>query len=279
MRNSYTAPILDILLAHQFSFGWVGGNSAGASHTVNFLSGDRHRSKVSFTEFSNTAEVGGISSFLRGQGYFNAEYIYQEAGKPGGALPYDWEKFQSSPSLFRLGALRLDTGETKYFGREDCPTLDDLMIRVRASSTMPGVMPFPLIDGIPYADGALGSSGGIPLEAAEADGFENFIIVSTRTRDYIKKPLAFPPLVKGLFSRYPALAETWKTRHERYNTTKERMFELEKEGRALLFFPEDKPITSGERRLAKLEESYATGARQIEKEWPQWVDFLQKGIG
>ncbi|AKK02788.1 hypothetical protein CEPID_04590 [Corynebacterium epidermidicanis] len=39
-RNSYTAALISKFLSEGISFGWVGGISAGASHTVNFLSGD-----------------------------------------------------------------------------------------------------------------------------------------------------------------------------------------------------------------------------------------------
>ena len=37
MRNSYTAACVKTLIANGVEFGWVGGVSAGASHTVNFF--------------------------------------------------------------------------------------------------------------------------------------------------------------------------------------------------------------------------------------------------
>lgn len=60
-------------------FGWVGGVSAGSSHTVNYLSRDAWRAKDSFVDFAHNPSFGGAASVLRGTGYFNAEYIYERS--------------------------------------------------------------------------------------------------------------------------------------------------------------------------------------------------------
>ena len=52
MRNSYTAACIVKLLQEEVEFGWVGGVSAGSSHTVNFLSRDVSRSEESFVDFA-----------------------------------------------------------------------------------------------------------------------------------------------------------------------------------------------------------------------------------
>ena len=44
------------------------------------------------------------------------------------------------------------------------------------------------IDGVPYVDGALGTSGGLLIDAARAAGFTRFLAVLTRPRDYVKGP-------------------------------------------------------------------------------------------
>lgn len=142
------------LLEKQVQFGWVGGVSAGASHTVNFLSGDKERARSSFTDFANNPSFGGLSHFLRGRGYFNAEFIYEKAADKD--LPFDWKTFTESSAQVCISATRADTGETVNWGRQDMPSLPDLMMRVRASSTLPLIMPMRLIDDVPFVDGALG---------------------------------------------------------------------------------------------------------------------------
>lgn len=39
MRNSYTGAVVEKLMHEGIEFGWVGGVSAGASHTANFPAG------------------------------------------------------------------------------------------------------------------------------------------------------------------------------------------------------------------------------------------------
>lgn len=274
MRNSYTSACVEQLIFHGVRVGWVGGISAGSSHTANFLSHDEIRARESFIEFGSSPGTGGVGSFIRGAGYFNAEYIYETSGRPGNDLPYDWEAFRSDPTPFRIGAMHAETGETVYWGREDAPTLESLMKRVRASSTMPILMKTPTVDGEPYVDGALGSSGGIPLDAAEADGFSRFLVISTRPRAYRKSPVKYAAPVKRALRETPAVAEAMLTRHQRYNATKDRLLELESQGRAMIFFPDQMRIANTERRPDKLKAAFYDGLAQTRREWDSWMEFL-----
>lgn len=274
MRNSYTAACAAELISHNVQVGWVGGISAGSSHTANFLSHDMVRARRSFVDFGSSPGTGGVGSFIRGDGYFNAEYIYETSGLPGNALPFDWSTFTADPTPFRIGALHAVTGETVYWGRDDAPTMEAFMKRVRASSTMPVLMNTPTVDGEPYVDGALGSSGGIPLDAAQADGFEKFLVISTRPRDYVKTPLKYQGPVRRFLKDTPVVAEALFTRHERYNATKQRLLELEEQGRAKLFFPDHMRIANTERKPDKLKAAYYDGLVQTRREWDSWVDFL-----
>ena len=45
-RNSYTAPVVEKLIAEDVQFGWVGGISAGSVHALNFASRDTWRSET-----------------------------------------------------------------------------------------------------------------------------------------------------------------------------------------------------------------------------------------
>lgn len=274
MRNSYTAACIDQLLAHDVHFGWVGGISAGSSHTVNYLSGDRARARESFVEFGADPRTGGFRSFLRGSGYFNAEYIYETAGAPGNDLPFDWQSFVTNPTPFSIGATRADTGESVYFTRESITSLPDLMRKVRASSTLPGLMPVPAIDGVEYVDGALGESGGLIIDEAIRAGFEKFLVLRTKPRGYVRAPLRSPKLVRQVLRRRPAVAQALIERPSRYNAASAKIDELESAGQALVFYPEDMRIQNTERRFAKLDEAWNLGLAQTRREWDSWMEFL-----
>ncbi|MBC3186119.1 patatin family protein [Corynebacterium sp. zg-331] len=275
MRASYTAAVIDRLLAEDVRFGWVGGISAGATHTVNYLSGERERARHNFVDFASDPHFGGLSSLLRGRGYFNAEYIYGRAPSLNLPGPLDYEAIASHPADFRIGAVQAHTGRSVYWGHEDVTDSESLLAKVRASSTLPLLMPLPNIDGVPYVDGALGPSGGIPLDAAENDGYTRFFVVLTHPRGYAKAPIKRPGLLRNLLSNYPVVAERLITRHTRYNRTMARLLELEKQGRAYLFFPTGRLVASTELNPDKLQGSFDRGALQSAREWPLWRRFLE----
>lgn len=141
MRASYTSGVVVALLEAGIHLDWVGGISAGSSNTANYLSRDVERARRSFTDFAADPKFGDVRTFVRGEGLFNARYIYQEAGLPGQALAFDWDTFDANPAAFRIGGFNATTGEQVHWGRADVADIHDLMIRVQASSTMPVLMP------------------------------------------------------------------------------------------------------------------------------------------
>ena len=277
MRAAHTSAVVATLVEAGVFVDWVGGISAGSSNTVNYLARDPWRARHSFTDFAADPRFGDWRTFIRGQGLFNAEYIYEQTSAPGQALPLDWDTFAANPARFRIGAFDCEAGDVVYWGRDDVVELRDLMVRVRASSTMPVVMPPVTIDGRVYVDGALGPTGGIALDAARADGLDRFLVVLTQRRDYVKKPLGNAWVYRRHFRRYPAVVDALTKRHQRYNATREELFALEREGRAYVFAPEYMPISNGERDLGRLRATYAVGLEQARRELPAIREFL--GLG
>ena len=273
-RNAYTAACVDRLLANDVHFGWVGGVSAGATHTVNYLSGSRFRNRQSFVEVISGPAAGGMKSLMRGTGYFNAEYIYEQIGLPDAELPYDFDTFAADPTPLRICAMNAATGESVYWDRSDMDSLDSLMKRVRASSTLPGLMPLPVIDGEQYVDGALGDSGGLITQAAIDDGFDKFFILRSRPRGFRRTPPRSQGLLKQILRNYPVVAEAVLTRHERYNASADLIDQLEQEGKAYVFYPNRMKIANTERNFDKLEQAFNYGLAQTLDEWDNWMEFL-----
>ena len=274
MRASLTSAMVVTLLKAGLSFDWVAGISAGASNTVNYLSGDVWRARRSFVEFAADEQFGGFRYFARGQGMFNAEYIYQQAGGPNEALPFDWDAYEASTGDMRIIGFDAESGEDVVWSKKDTPHIDDLMVRVRASSTMPGLMPPVHLDGHVYVDGAMGEDGGIALSQAQREGFEKFVIVLTQERDYKKEPQKFSAVYRGIFRKYPVLADALLTRWKRYNETRERIFELEAQGKAHVFVPDRMPVDNSTRDLSRLAAAHRMGLSQAKRELPAIRDFL-----
>ena len=65
MRASYTAGAVVTLLENNLNFGDIYGISAGSSHTVNYVSRDAVRAKMSFVDLVDDPEFGGLKTFVQ----------------------------------------------------------------------------------------------------------------------------------------------------------------------------------------------------------------------
>lgn len=268
-RAEYTAGIANVLLDQGIHFPFVCGLSAGASHTVDYVSRDRDRVRRSFVDYAMLKQHNGPGSFLRGKGYFDAAYDYVGCTQDG-FMPFDWQTFCANPADVSIQSFVRDTGETVVFRKADMTEELTMFNMVRMSSTLPGFMhPIPY-QGKMMMDGGLGEGAGIPTRLAELAGYDRFVLVATRPHGYRKPPIsaAYRELIRAIHHRYPYLAEALATRTERYNAEIERMLELEREGRCLIIRPESMYATSTTTNVEVLRDSYLLGYEQGVRELP-----------
>ena len=275
MRVVFSAALVEALLESNVNFAHVTGNSAATSHVANYVSRTTDRMRKTFTTFPSDPNFGGWRAWLRGDGFFNAGYIYGEAGMPGQPMGMDWEIFNNSPVQYRISGFNALTGETKHWGRESIHSPEDFLIRARASSSLPVFMPATVVDGQPWFDGAFGPTGGIPIDAAMQDDYDRFLVIMTRTRMYRKSAAGRALwLLRRTHGHYPALLDSIADRHVRYNETRDYLFELEKQGKAYLFIPEIMNISNQDRNPVKLSLAYQEGLEQARREMPAIKEFL-----
>lgn len=273
MRASFSSGIVNTLLENEIYFNYIAGISAGSSCTLNYLSRDIERTKASFVDFVKDPEFGGWKTFLKGKGFFNAEYIYCESCLPGSKLPYNYDNFLNNEADFDIGAYNMDRSEMVYWSRKDVHKMEDLMLMVRASSSLPIFMPPTKIDGEMYVDG--GIQCGIALDAAMNRGFEKFVIVLTREKGYIKGPQSKQRILRRMFKDYPKTLETIMKRYVEYNKTMEIIRQLEKENKAFVIYPDTMPIDNREKDIKKLETMYNLGINQGKRQ----INDLKKFLG
>lgn len=274
-RAGYTAGMSSVLLERGIYFPFVCGISAGASNTVNYLSRDRWRVRWAFVDLAGIPEAGGMLSALRGKGFINADYCYRGAVERGVA-PFDWNTFVANPARLRVQAFERDTGRSVCWGKEDCPTVGDLIDRVRASSTLPWIMDPIELDGQVMFDGGLGAGAGLPLCLAEQEGYEKFLFLATRPLGYRKQPYtgATRRMILRLTADYPHLREAILTRAERYNAEMERIQRLADDGKCLVVRPDAMPVSSLTLDTNKLDASFYMGRAQALRDLPQWEELL-----
>ena len=274
MRAAYTCAVVAFFLEKSVFFDNVYGVSAGTSNLVNYLSRDADRAIRSFTDFFDFPNVGDMKTFVQGKGLFNAHYIYQEAGKPDGVLPFDFDTFSRNPAKGTLVAFERDTGLDRYFRKSDIKTLDELMVRVRASSTLPIMMPPPCIDGLYYYDGGFAKGGGLPIELIKNDGFEKVVVIRTRPRGFRREPGY--QWARYLLNNRPFLRDALLARDKNYNAACYQLEQMERDGDAYIFYCDNMELTGMERDFNSLGRAFEAGYAQIQRDWPKMLDFIER---
>ena len=276
MRGAFTAGIVATLIEEGIDFPHVSGISAGSSNTVNYVSRDAKRAHDTFTTVADSPEFGGFRHWIEGRGMFNVDYLYDEIAQPDGDAPLDLDTFLANPAEVRIGAFNATRGEEVWFTKDDMRTVEEVGRCVRASSTLPIIMPTVTIDGDTYVDGALGPNGGIPLDAPMRDGYRKFFVILTRPRDFVKTPTK-PGVCSALrlaFPRLPSIAEAVARRTVAYNAARRKLFQLEEQGRALIVTPGDLGIDKMEMNVDRLEDAYDVGVARARADLPRWEAFL-----
>lgn len=272
MREAFAAGIVNVLIENGIFFDYVAGISAGSSSAVNYLLRDTERSKRNFVDIVTDPNFGGWGSFIKGNGFFNAEYIYENTSSRDAFLPMDFEIFKKNPAEYRAVAFDMISGEKKIFKKDDIESMTDLVKIVRASSSLPIFMPPTVYKGHVYLDGGL--TGGIALDVALNEGYKKFFIIRTQEKEYRKKPVKYPSILKKKYKNYPEVYKAIMRRHKVYNATCDMIEKLEEVGAAYVVYPEKMNITNRETNIEVLEKVYEDGYNQGKREVDKWKKFV-----
>ena len=101
-------------------------------------------------------------------------------------------------------------------------------------------------------------------------GCDRVVVLLTRERSYRKEPEKLIPLLRPAFRQYPNFLDTMARRADRYNESRERLFALEREGRALVIAPESTAgFSRTEKDLGKIrrlwQSGYAAGRKEADR--------------
>lgn len=270
MRATYSAGMVDVLLEEGLYFNMVAGVSAGCTLLVNYMTRDRRRLWQSFIGLAEASQLGGMKTFLKGQGYFNAAYIYGPENFAALGLEFQLDRWLANPGQVAIGAYNASKDRMTYWHKEELQTTADISRACRASSTLPGAMPDTYIRGDLYLDGGLKES--IPLSPAQAMGYRKFFVIATQPRGYRKKEVG--PWADFCYPKQPHIRRAIKARPEAYNARLEDMAALEREGRLLWVTPDEVLASRGEMRPDVLQAAFEAGRAQAKRDLAAWKAFL-----
>lgn len=251
-RGMYTAGVLDCFQEEQLEFPYVIGASMGAQAALDFVAKQEGRTKSIVMQDPgkvpmSTAIRSFMAAYLRKMIY---EYPYKQ-------FPFDFDTFFQSETVCEIVATEVSLGEPTYF-RE---TQDEkrLLDYLAASCSVPVIFPMANIYGKKYLDGSIADA--IPFQRAFSQGCDKAIVVLTKAPDQLATNYSkMRPLLEKLYhKRYPVLFGMMMNRIDRYKQQRAEMWELEKQGKLLVFQPETIMVKSFDTRGENLNLAYRSG--------------------
>ena len=255
-RDIFGAGVFDYFLEHGVTFDRCYGVSAGGANISSFLAGQQHRNYEFYTEYTMRKEYMSFDNFFKTGSYVDFDYVTGTLSNTDGEYPLDYEKLKANPAEFVIVAAVADTGETKYFTKEDL-SLNNYA-PINASSSVPVVNKPYEIDGVEYFDGGIADP--IPYQKALNDGCDELVIILTRPKGSYRVDNSDKRMAQVLARQYPKAAELLERRAEVYNAQLDAIKKLEEEGVATIIAPESigklKTLT---RDIDKLKSLYRKG--------------------
>lgn len=257
IRTIYSSGVCDALLTIGLLPDYVVGVSAGIAYGVSYVSRQSGRNLDIMINYAKDRRYMGMGNLLKGsnRAYFGLDFVFGEI--PNKLIPFDYQTFYDFPGQVEAAVTNLDTGGAAYYPVDRS---DRKFVVLQASCAMPLLFPIFHIDGVPCLDG--GASAAIPYDRAFEMGCDRVVVVLTRERSYRRKKESLQPLIDRVYRKYPNFCETMRRRAEVYNSSREKLFQLEREGKVLVFAPEN---TQGfhrtEKDVAKIRALWQVGYR------------------
>ena len=263
IRGLYSSGVLDAFMENDITFPYVIGVSAGSCNGVSYIGKNLHRMRDITLGYSGDERYKSVKSMLKNGEYLNSKWIFGELSYD--MFPLDYDTYEKSHTTLCAVATNAYTGKPEYFYprgfRNGCEEL-------RASCALPvATKPVPLGDSL-YYDG--GVSDSIPLKHAFEDGCEKCVVILTQDKNYVKKPMNHEKAIKKILRKYPNVVQGVLNRHNMYNDQRKYVFEMQKQGKALVICP-DEPLhcstlnVSAEQQKNIYQIGYTQGLEYIDK--------------
>ena len=239
MRGMFTAGVLDMFQERGvFGFDTVWGVSAGAINAASYLSHQQGRYLRECLAFRDDRRFMSLWSLATTGDMAGADFLYHRVQDD--IDPFDYEAFAARRSRFMVVATDVVFGTPSYLEVRNLPEDID---RVRASASLPVISRVVQVGQERLLDG--GTADSVPVERALAEGAERAVVVLTQHREYEKKgPYELQPLADRRYSDFPYYLEALRTRAARYNEQRQHIWQLEREGKAVVIAPSE-PVVVG----------------------------------
>ncbi|MCI2056138.1 MAG: patatin family protein [Oscillibacter sp.] len=255
LRTIYSSGVCDAFLDANLMPDYVIGVSAGIAYGVSYVSRQKWRNLQIACSYANDRRYMGMSNLLnrKNQSYFGLDFVYDRI--PNELIPFDYDTFAAYPGEMEAVVTNLNTGKADYL---PVPRKDDHFDILRATCAMPVLFPIFHINGQPYLDG--GCTDAIPWQRAFDVGCERVVVVLTRERSYVRRPEKIERLIERKYRAWPSFIDAMHRRADDYNESRQKLFDLEREGRVIVLAPDcTQGFSRTERDLEKIRALWQDG--------------------
>lgn len=264
-RTYFAVGVMDAMMENHIPVDYIGGASAGIANALSYASGQIGRSIEIGTKHLPLKKYSGFVHLLNpfNRSLYNVDYVFNQI--PNKLVPFDYDTFSKFKGVAEAAVTNIETGKCEYIPIKQPSSGWEVIV---ASCSLPLIFPVVKINGKKYLDGGIADA--VPFRRAMEVGCNKNIVILSRERSYLKSAGKGEALSSVVFRKYPEFSRALKNRSEMYNNQRKELFELEKEGKAMIIAPEN---TKGWRRtennpnkiLEFYNEGYKTGIEYAEK--------------
>ncbi|MEZ9592330.1 patatin family protein [Vibrio breoganii] len=252
MRGIFAAGVLDSFMQEEYNpFQFAIGASAGASNLLGYLAKQPKRSYQIITDLGTSKDFYNPARFVKGGHLTDVKWLSETSLQQ---YPLHLEQLLSNIPLY-AATTDINTGVANYFK----VTQDNLLNVMEATTALPvAYRETPCFSGSCFTDGAVADS--IPVKEAYRRGARDITVILSHPLSYSMPESNSHWLMKRLLSDNPMVAETLKTRANRYNQALDFIrFPPADAKIRVIAPPEDFPVKRLSRKHAVLESGYQMG--------------------
>lgn len=271
-RGAYTAGALSWLIDHDITFDYGTGISSGAMHLCFFLEKQKEYMRVTSVEYMSDKTIVGLYPLLHEGKYVGYDRMFDDLLVNEVGFTCDGLKELNTKN--EIGLFDVEKGDTVFVDVKEAT-----IKMLKASCSLPIVGKTEKINGSTYFDGGIKIM--VPIERSVEQGNDKHLVIVTKPAGYIRKPAGFflRTIMKLFFLKQPKVGEIYTIRHINYEKQMNQVYDLEKEGKALLVRPSKTiPVARFKGDRENLEKLYQLGYQDMEDRKEEILKFLEKAM-
>ncbi|CAM3719682.1 patatin family protein [Erysipelothrix urinaevulpis] len=231
MRGAYTAGVLSWFIEHGVEFDYIVGISSGALYGSMYAMKKQDALKKSSIDLATDKRNVGIRPLISEHSLVGYDFLFNIVQEE---TDYPIHKIDEIKSEMEIGVYDIEGEETIWVNQNDIAKHPDY---VKAACTLPVVGHSVVIEGKKYMDGGITTM--IPVNKSIEKGCTKHVIVTTKSKDYVRKDQGFlqKHLLRFLYRKSPRLVEDFESRRDVYYQERAQIDQLVDDGQAIYLYP------------------------------------------